>query len=150
MQWERLHNPTNDIGRSARMQCNLRQVRKMNYPPHDKCIPKQATFRSKLEALIYGHTHMMPQGYGRMIVSTEKETASPSRVNSLSRQRRQSCLHAWGWVNFNFGTIVSIPNPIEQKDRTGASIKVVLEGKGHGKIGFTVHAAQTSGKHVQA
>ena len=149
MQWERLYNPTNDIGRNAQVQCNLRQVMKRNDPPHDKCIPKQAIFRSKLEALIYVHMHMMPQGHGRMFVSSEQETAGPSRGNSLSRQRRQILLRAWGVVSLNFGTIVSIPNPIEQKDRTGASIKVVLEGKGRGKIGFAVHAAQTSRKYVQ-
>ena len=88
MQWERLHNPTNDIGRCAQMQCNLRQVRKMNGPPHDKRVPKQAAFRSKLDAFIYVYMHVMPRGHGRMPLNSEQETAGPSLVDSLSRQRR--------------------------------------------------------------
>ena len=47
----------NDIGRCAQMQCNLRQVMKMNGPPHDKCVPKQAAFRSIGGIDLCSHAH---------------------------------------------------------------------------------------------
>ena len=36
---------------------------------------------------------------------------------------------------------MSIPDPIEEQDWICTPVKVILYGKGHGEVGFTVHAA---------
>ena len=61
-----------------------------------------------------------------MAVSSEQEAAGPSLMDALSRQRRRVMLQALGWDNVDLGTIICIPNPINQKDRACASVKMIL------------------------
>ena len=89
MQRERLNNE----GRRAQVEGNLRQVRKVNRPSHDKCVPEQSTFRVKLDAPTDGCMHWVSQGHDRMAVGAKLETKRQGRMVSLSRQRDGIMVH---------------------------------------------------------
>ena len=90
----------------------------------------------------------MSQGHARMTIGAEHETAAPSLMHSLSRQQDRNAGQN-GWLDtVDLGTIVCIPDPVHQKDWACASVKMIFEGKCHGEVGFTIHAAQTSSKHI--
>ena len=90
----------------------------------------------------------MSQGHARMTIGAEHETAAPSLMHSLSRQQDRNAGQS-GWLDtVDLGTIVCIPDPVHQKDWACTSVKMILEGKCHGEASFTMHAAQTSSKHI--
>ena len=93
---------------------------------------------------------LMSQGHDRMTICAEHETKAPGRMRSLSRQRDRDTVRSGWQVTGNLGTILCISNPIHQQDWTCSSVKVILEGKGHCEAGFTMHATQSAGKHIQA
>ena len=102
----------------------------MNGLIHHNEIPQEAIFQKC-------YNGNMSHGFGWIRINAENEITCPGRVTALSRSRRfnsgRSCRSGR-----DRGTVVNVPDPIEEQDWTCSPVKMIPFGRKGNDWGLSI------------